>query len=44
MKTLLTSISFSLSTFIVVQPTGVYTGNFSNKLKTGPIKGNKNDT
>lgn len=42
MKTLLTSISLLLSIFAVAQPTTVYIGNVTNKVKIGSLTGNKN--
>ncbi len=42
MKTLLTSICILLYSFAIAQPTTIYVGNVTNKVKIGPMTGNKN--
>ena len=42
MKTLLTSICVLLYSFAMAQPTTVYVGTVTNKVKIGPLTGNKN--
>ena len=42
MKTLLTAICISLYSVLMAQPTTVYVGTVTNKVKIGPMTGNKN--
>ena len=42
MRLFLTIILISLYTVLVAQPTTVYVGTVTNKVKMGPLKGNKN--
>ena len=42
MKTFLTSICILLASFAIAQPTTIYVGNVTNKVKIGPLTGNKN--
>ena len=42
MKTLLTAICISLYSVLTAQPTTVYVGTVTNKVKIGPMTGNKN--
>jgi hypothetical protein len=42
MKTLLTSICILLYSFAIAQPTSIYVGSVTNKVKIGPMTGNKN--
>ena len=42
MKLFLTSILISLYTLVAAQPMSVYVGTVTNKVKIGPLTGNKN--
>jgi len=42
MKFILTTILISLYTFLSAQPVSVYVNNVTNKVKIGPLTGNKN--